>query len=240
MDGTGTMTARRLSAVDWTTVERSLDTEGFAVLPGLLGRDEALALAALWEAGAEFRRQVVMARHGYGQGEYRYFANPLPPPVGELRRDLYPPLAAIANRWQEALGKPERFPSSLAGLQRLCRQAGQERPTPLLLDYGPGDFNCLHQDVYGEVFFPLQAAVLLSRPGDDFAGGEFVLVEQRPRRQSRPAVVTLSQGDAVVFAGRDRPRRGSRGVHRVALRHGVSQVTAGRRRTLGLIFHDAR
>jgi hypothetical protein len=181
-----------------------------------------------------------MARHGYGQGEYRYFERPLPPLVAGLRSGLYPPLAAIANRWQEALQSPLRFPATLAGLTQRCRAAGQAKPTPLLLDYGPGDFNCLHQDVYGEIFFPLQAALLLSRPGQDFTGGEFVLVEQRPRQQSRPMVVALEQGDAVIFAGRERPRQGTRGVHRVALRHGVSRVISGRRRTLGVIFHDAR
>jgi len=237
MDGTGTMTTR---AIDWTAVGRSLDEVGHAVIRGLVDAGHARSLAALWDEEALFRKQVVMARHGYGQGQYRYFARPLPPAVAALRTQLYPPLAAVANRWQEALGREERFPAALEALEDRCRAAGQERPTPLLLDYGPGDFNCLHQDVYGEVFFPLQAAVLLSRPGEDFTGGAFVLVEQRPRQQSRPMVVELQRGDAVVFAGRDRPKPGRRGVHRVALRHGVSTVTGGRRRTLGLIFHDAR
>jgi hypothetical protein len=225
---------------DWAAAEDSLDRQGYAVLPRLIDRAQAQSLSAFWDDEARFRSQVIMARHGYGRGEYRYFARPLPPLVAALRSGLYAPLAAIADRWQEALGVPLRFPPTLAGLERRCRAAGQAKPTPLLLDYGPGDFNCLHQDVYGEVFFPLQAAVVLSRPGEDFDGGEFVLVEQRPRQQSRPMVVPLSEGDAVVFAGRERPRSGKRGIHRVVLRHGVSEITRGRRRTLGLIFHDAR
>ena len=237
---TGAIPAATWDAIDWAAAEASLTRQGYARLPGLVDRARALALAALWDMESGFRSRVIMARHGYGQGEYRYFARPLPPLVAALRAGLYSPLAAIANRWQEALGESLRFPPTLAGLERRCRAAGQVKPTPLLLDYGPGDFNCLHQDVYGEVFFPLQAAILLSRPGEDFEGGQFVLVEQRPRQQSRPMVVALAQGDAVVFAGRDRPRNGKRGVHRVVLRHGVSEVIAGRRRTLGLIFHDAR
>jgi hypothetical protein len=243
MDGTETMTGaipgELGDRIDWAAAEDSLGRQGYAVLPRLVDRAQAQVLAGLWDE-AGFRSHVIMARHGYGQGEYRYFARPLPPPVAALRAGLYPPLAAIANRWQVALGATLRFPPTLAGLERRCRAAGQVKPTPLLLDYGPGDFNCLHQDVYGEVFFPLQAAVLLSRPGEDFGGGEFVLVEQRPRQQSRPMVVALAEGDAVVFAGRERPRGGKRGVHRVVLRHGVSEITRGRRRTLGLIFHDAR
>jgi hypothetical protein len=239
MDGTSTMTSARFRSVDWAAVGEALDREGWARLPALLDGAETQELAELWDAAA-FRSRVIMARHGYGQGEYRYFERPLPPLVAGLRSGLYPPLAAIANRWQEALQSGLRFPATLAGLAKRCRAAGQVKPTPLLLDYGPGDFNCLHQDVYGEVFFPLQVAVLLSRPVQDFTGGEFVLVEQRPRQQSRPMVVPLTLGDAVVFAGRERPRQGKRGMHRVALRHGVSTVGSGRRRTLGIIFHDAR
>lgn len=233
------MTSGRFRSVDWTAVGEALDREGWARLPALVGAEEARELTALWDEAA-FRSRVIMARHGYGQGEYRYFERPLPPLVQSLRSGLYAPLADIANRWQEALQGGLRFPATLAGLAKRCRAAGQMKPTPLLLDYGPGDFNCLHQDVYGEVFFPLQVAVLLSRPTQDFTGGEFVLVEQRPRQQSRPMVVPLALGDAVVFAGRERPRQGKRGVHRVALRHGVSTVCSGRRRTLGIIFHDAR
>jgi hypothetical protein len=239
MDGTGAMTDERFRAVDWAGVGEALDREGWARLPALVSAAEARSLTALWDEAA-FRSRVIMARHGYGQGEYRYFERPLPPFGQSLRTGLYPPLAEIANRWQEALRSELRFPATLAGLTKRCRAGGQVKPTPLLLDYGPGDFNCLHQDVYGELFFPLQAAVLLSCPGEDFTGGEFVLVEQRPRQQSRPMVVPLGLGDAVVFAGRERPRPGRRGVHRVALRHGVSAVTSGRRRTLGVIFHDAR
>ena len=233
------MAGDALVGIDWPAIGEALDREGWARLPGLLAPETARALARLWDE-ASFRSRVIMARHGYGQGEYRYFDRPLPPLVAALRAQLYPPLARIANLWQLALRRPLRFPATLAGLARRCRAAGQSKPTPLLLDYGAGDFNCLHQDVYGEVFFPLQAAVLLSRPGEDFAGGEFILVEQRPRQQSRPMVVPLAQGDAVIFAGRERPRSGKRGVHRVALRHGVSTVLSGHRRMLGLIFHDAR
>jgi hypothetical protein len=225
--------------MDWAAAGEAIDREGWARLPALIGAEEAQELTALWDEAA-FRSRVIMARHGYGQGEYRYFERPLPPFVQALRSGLYPPLADIANRWQEALQSRLRFPATLAGLAKRCRAAGQAKPTPLLLDYGPGDFNCLHQDVYGEVFFPLQVAVLLSCPMQDFTGGEFVLVEQRPRQQSRPMVVPLALGDAVVFAGRERPRQGKRGMHRVALRHGVSKVGSGRRRTLGIIFPDAR
>ena len=234
-----------IDSIDWAAVEDALSRQGHARLPGLLTREQTQSLSELWDDPHRFRSRVVMARHGYGRGEYQYFARPLPPLVAALRTMLYPPLAAIANRWQAALGEDARFPETHAALEQRCKAAGQERPTPLLLDYGPGDFNCLHQDVYGEVFFPLQAAILLSQPGEDFAGGEFVLVEQRPRQQSRPMVVPLALGDALIFAGRERPRRGTRGIHRVQLRHGVSEVAegkqpGGRRRTLGLIFHDAR
>lgn len=224
--------------IDWQAVGQALERDGFAVLPRLLDADACAAAAGLWDA-ADFRREVVMARHGYGQGVYRYFAEPLPERVAALRRDLYRPLARLANRWVEPLRLPAAFPPTLEGLLRRCRAAGQRRPTPLLLKYGAGDYNCLHQDLYGEVFFPLQAAVLLSAPGRDFEGGEFVLVENRPRRQSVASVVPLERGDAVVFATRERPVAGARGTYRAQLRHGVSRIRRGERLTLGLIFHDA-
>lgn len=219
-------------------MEDQLDTHGAAVLPALLGPDDCRAAIALWEQDV-FRKEVVMARHGYGRGRYRYFADPLPDPVVGLRRTLYPPLAAIANRWAGRLGLATRYPEDHAAFRARCHAAGQTRPTPLLLRYGPGDWNALHQDVYGEHVFPLQVAILLSRPGEDFTGGEFVLTEQRPRMQSRPEVVALKQGDAVVFPVRERPARGSRGWHRVSMRHGVSRLHMGERHTLGIIFHDA-
>ena len=222
----------------WQAAGEALDRDGFAVLPRLLDDAACTAAAALWQEAA-FRREVVMARHGYGQGVYRYFADPLPARVAALRRDLYAPLAQLANRWVAPLRLPAAFPPTLAGLLRRCHAAGQRRPTPLLLKYGPGDYNCLHQDLYGEVFFPLQVAVLLSAPRRDFEGGEFVLVENRPRRQSVASVVPLERGDAVVFATRERPVAGARGTYRAQLRHGVSRVRSGERLTLGLIFHDA-
>jgi len=225
--------------IDWTSVAASLDKVGHAVMPDLLTGSACETIAGLYDDEALFRSQVVMARHGFGQGEYRYFADPLPEPVGALREGLYPPLAAIANRWNEALGREGRFPPEHAALRELCRAAGQTRPTPLLLRYRAGDYNRLHQDVYGATVFPLQVAVLLSEPGRDFAGGEFVLVEQRARMQSRPMVVPLRQGDAVVFAVRERPTSSARGWSRAALRHGVSEVRSGLRHTLGVIFHDA-
>lgn len=229
----------RTVAVDWAAVAADLDGFGCAVLPGLLSAAECDAAAGLYGAGAGFRSHVVMARHGFGRGEYRYFAYPLPPLVAGLRAALYPRLAPIANRWHEAMGMPARFPAEHAAFLDRCHAAGQTRPTPLLLQYGPGDYNCLHQDLYGEHVFPLQAAVLLSEPGRDFQGGEFVLTEQRPRMQSRAEVVPLAQGDAVVFAVNTRPVQGSRGPYRVALRHGVSRLRRGHRHTLGIIFHDA-
>lgn len=229
-----------MTTLDWTRVAADLDRDGNAVLPGLLTADACAALAARYGEDGLFRSTVVMARHGYGRGEYRYFADPLPEPVATLRRDLYPPLAAIANAWNGALGIDADFPPDHAAFRARCRAAGQTRPTPLLLRYGPGDYNCLHQDLYGELVFPLQVAVLLSRPGTDFTGGEFVLTEQRPRRQSRVQVVPLDQGDAVVFPVRHRPGKGARGFHRLAMRHGVSALRGGRRHTLGIIFHDAR
>ncbi|RZL09549.1 MAG: proline hydroxylase [Rubrivivax sp.] len=226
-------------AQDWPGIEAALHAEGHAVLPGLLSPDQSQALAALYDEAGRFRSRVVMARHGFGQGEYQYFAYPLPEPVAALRQALYPRLAPLANHWNEVMGLAVRYPLEHAAYLARCHAAGQTRPTPLLLRYGPGDYNCLHQDVYGEQVFPLQVAVLLSEPGRDFSGGEFVLTEQRPRMQSRPMVVPLRQGDAVVFAVHHRPVNGTRGPYRVNLRHGVSRVHSGRRYTLGVIFHDA-
>ena len=217
----------------------TLADRGFTVAPGLVGADECRALAALWPDAERFRKHIVMQRHGYGQGEYQYFAYPLPGPVEALRQALYPELAAVANRWNAELGLAKRFPPTLKGWLRQCHEGGQKRPTPLLLHYGPGDYNCLHRDLYGELVFPLQATILLSEPGRDFAGGEFMLVEQRPRMQSRGEVVPLGQGDAVLFAVNQRPVKGTRGFHRTAMRHGVSSLRTGERFTLGIIFHDA-
>ena len=225
--------------IDWSIAEAELDTHGCAVLPGLLDAAQCAGLRAAWDARDRFRSEVVMARHGYGRGAYRYFAYPLPEPVAALRPALYPPLAGIANRWAEVLGTPG-FPDAHADFLARCHAAGQTRPTPLLLRYETDDWNALHQDLYGEHVFPLQVAILLSRPGEDFTGGERVLTEQRPRMQSRAEVVPLGQGDAVVFPVRERPVRGTRGWHRRAMRHGVSRVRSGLRFTLGLIFHDAR
>ena len=225
--------------LDWPRIGDDLDARGWALTGPLLTSDQAAEVADFYADDARFRSRVVMARHGYGQGEYRYFAYPLPDPVQRLREALYPPLAEFANRWAERLGEARRFPPTLAAMLERCHAAGQVRPTPLLLTYGPGDYNCLHQDLYGEHVFPLQAAVLLDAPSEDFTGGEFVLVEQRPRQQSRAQVVPLSQGEAVIFAVRERPAAGSRGIHRRQLRHGVSTLRSGRRRTLGIIFHDA-
>jgi hypothetical protein len=224
--------------MDWTGVAEALDARGWAVLPSLLDAPSCEALAAGYD-GEGFRSRVVMQRHGFGQGEYRYFAYPLPPAVAGLRTALYAGLAPVANAWHARLGLAARFPPTHGDYLARCHAAGQAKPTPLLLRYGRGDYNCLHQDLYGEFVFPLQATVLLSRPGADFAGGEFVLTEQRPRMQSRVEVVPLAQGDAVVFAVNLRPQRGTRGDYRVAMRHGVSRVRAGRRHTLGIIMHDA-
>ncbi|HUN46762.1 MAG TPA: 2OG-Fe(II) oxygenase [Stellaceae bacterium] len=229
----------RIGTVDWREVETSLETRGYATIANLLSPEECRELSALYDEDARFRSRVVMARHGYGSGEYKYFGYPLPPPVQALREAIYPRLVPIANRWRTALAEKGAFPPELAGFLAQCHRAGQGRPTPLLLKYGPDDYNALHQDLYGELAFPLQATVLLSEPGADFAGGEFLLVEQRPRMQSRGEVVPLRQGETVIFAVRHRPRQGTRGVHRVTLRHGVSRLRAGRRLTLGIIFHDA-
>jgi len=223
---------------EWRTIGCDLDVRGFAVLPGLIAPEACQALAALYEQPV-FRSQVHMARHGFGRGEYKYFAYPLPEAVAELRGRLYPQLVPIANRWHERMGLETRFPADHETFLKRCHAAGQTRPTPLLLQYGPDDYNCLHQDLYGEHVFPLQAAILLSRPEEDFTGGEFVLTEQRPRMQSVPSVVPLQQGDAVIFAVSHRPVSGTRGSYRVTMRHGVSRVRSGRRHTLGIIFHDA-
>jgi len=225
--------------IAWDQVGEELDAFGCAVVPRLLAPEDCVAAAALYERPNLFRSRVVMERHGFGRGEYQYFAYPLPAPLEALRSDLYPPLAAIANRWQAALGLDARFPDAHADYLARCHAAGQVKPTPLLLRYGAGDYNCLHQDLYGELVFPLQVAVLLSKPGEDFEGGEFVLTEQRPRMQSRAEVVPLKQGDAVVFPVNQRPVNGTRGVYRVAMRHGVSRLRSGTRHTLGIIFHDA-
>lgn len=229
----------RLAAIDWAEVEQALDAQGWAMVAQLLPAATCREIAGWYGDDARFRSRVVMQRHGFGQGEYKYFGHPLPGIVDLLRAQMYRPLAVIANRWQAALGLPARFPLEHARFIGQCHAAGQRRPTPLLLQYGPGDYNCLHQDLYGEQVFALQVAVLLSQPGRDFTGGEFVLTEQRPRMQSRPDVVPLQQGDAVVFAVNERPVQGTRGVYRVKLRHGVSRVRTGRRHTLGVIFHDA-
>jgi len=229
----------RLATVDWGQIRENLDSQGWAVLPGLLADAECDAAAGLYGAGDLFRSHVVMARHGFGQGEYRYFAYPLPSLIEDLRTALYSRLAPIANDWHERMQIGTRFPGDHADFLGRCHAAGQVRPTPLLLRYGPGDYNCLHQDLYGEHVFPLQAAVLLSQPGEDFEGGEFVLTEQRPRMQSRVSVVPLARGDAVLFAVNSRPHRGTRGDYRVKLRHGVSTVRSGVRHALGIIFHDA-
>lgn len=231
--------AERIAAVDWEGVARELDAHGCAVIERLMAPEQCRAIAALYRDDRLFRSRVVMTRHGYGRGEYKYFAYPLPDAVARLRRHLYRRLAPVANRWQEALRIDTRFPDAHERFIERCHAAGQARPTPLLLQYGPDDYNCLHQDVYGEHVFPLQVAVLLSEPGPDFDGGEFVLTEQRPRMQSRALVLPLRQGDAALFAVRHRPVAGSRGFHRVNMRHGVSRVRSGARHTLGIIFHDA-
>jgi len=229
---------RRDGAVDWDRVSRDLDGYGCAVLERLLPAAECRALAELYQDEAMFRSRVVMARHGFGRGEYQYFRYPLPEPIAALRGGAYTRLAPIANRWNEAMGLDQRFPAEHAEYLARCHAAGQRKPTPLLLRYEAGDFNCLHQDLYGEHVFPLQLAILLSEPGRDFTGGEFVMTEQRPRMQSRAEVVPLRQGDGVVFAVHHRPVRGTRGTYRVNLRHGVSRIRSGRRHTVGIIFHD--
>jgi len=228
----------RLAAVDWAEVAAALDSPGVAVCPGLLRPQECAALAALYDEESRFRSRVVMTRHGFGRGEYKYFDYPLPSTVASLRTALYPHLAPVANRWNKMTSRPVHYPAEHARFIERCRHAGQTRPTPLLLKYEAGDCNCLHQDLYGEHVFPLQATLLLSAPGQDFTGGELVLVEQRPRRQSRAEVVPLAQGDVAIFAVHQRPAKGLRGW--VNMRHGVSRVRRGRRHTLGIIFHEAQ
>ena len=219
--------------------EQALDRVGYLIVPSLLGRAQCAQLRAAYAREELFRSRVIMQRHGFGRGEYQYFGYPLPPLVEALRSQLYAPLARIANRWNETLGNPVRYPAALTDYLQRCHGAGQRRPTPLLLRYAAGDYNCLHQDLYGDEVFPLQATVLLSAPGEDFDGGEFALTEQRPRAQSRVEVVPLRQGDAVIFPVHHRPVAGTRGFHRVNMRHGVSRLRAGERFTLGVIFHDA-
>jgi uncharacterized protein len=233
------MMETRLAACDWQAVKDGLNERGVARVPSLLQPSECEELADLYTQEQGFRSRIVMARHGFGRGEYRYFSYPLPPMVQSLRAALYPRLVATANRWNELMRFAGLYPEKHAAYLARCSASGQTQPTPLLLRYGPGDYNCLHQDVYGEHLFPLQAAILLSEPGRDFEGGEFVMTEQRPRAQSRVEVMTLRQGDLVVFAVRDRPVTGVRGVHRVKHRHGVSRLHTGLRHTLGIIFHDA-
>ena len=230
----------RLKAIDWERIASELDARGATVIEGLVTPAECEGLAGMYADERRFRSRVVMARHGFGRGEYQYFRYPLPEPIGRLREALYPPLAELANRWQEAMGIDARFPGTHEKFLKRCHAAGQRKPTPLLLRYGEGDYNCLHQDLYGEHVFPLQLTLLLSAPGRDFTGGEFVITEQRPRMQSRAMVVPLAQGDAVIFAVRQRPVRGTRGAYRVNLRHGVSEVRSGQRHTAGIIFHDAQ
>ena len=224
---------------DWTQLEAELDEQGCAVIQGVLSAEECRSLSTLYPDDSRFRSRVIMERHGFGRGQYKYFSYPLPDIVARLRTSLYPRLSPIANRWNEALGIEVQFPDRLDAFLKRCHEAGQKQPTPLMLEYGAGDYNCLHQDLYGEHVFPLQVAILLSRP-EDFTGGELVMTEQRPRMQSRPMVVALLQGDAVVFAVHHRPVQGARGVYRVNLRHGVSRIRSGQRHTLGIIFHDAK
>ncbi len=232
--------AERLQAFDWNRVGQDLDAQGNAVLERLISPDECQALAAMYAEDSLFRSRVVMGRHGFGRGEYKYFNYPLPGLITGLRTAVYPHLVPIANRWNQAMRLDVQYPEKHADFIARCHEAGQVRPTPLLLQYGADDYNCLHQDLYGEHVFPLQLAVLLSEPDRDFTGGEFVMTEQRPRMQSRPMVVPLRQGDGVVFAVHHRPVQGTRGVYRVNLRHGVSRVRSGHRHTLGIIFHDAQ
>jgi hypothetical protein len=232
--------SERVEKLDWERVWQELDAQGGVMIGRLLSPDESQSLAALYPKDDIFRSRVVMARHGFGRGEYKYFRYPLPDLIAGLRTAIYPHLVPIANRWNEAMGIDVRYPEEHADFIERCRQAGQDRPTPLLLQYGADDYNCLHQDLYGEHVFPLQLTILLSRPDKDFSGGEFVMTEQRPRMQSRPLVVPLRQGDGVVFAVHNRPVQGTRGTYRVNLRHGVSRVRSGHRHTVGIIFHDAQ
>ena len=233
------MSPSRLDSLDWASLEQQLDQHGYAIIRSLLQAETCDHLSALYPQTEPFRSRVIMARHGFGRGEYKYFRYPLPTAVERLRGALYPRLVTLANRWYERMNLAERFPLDHAEFLQRCHAAGQTRPTPLLLQYGPQDYNCLHQDLYGESVFPLQVAILLSEPGQDFTGGEFVLTEQRPRMQSRPHVLDLKKGDAVIFAVNQRPVKGLRGDYRVTMRHGVSRLHSGKRHTLGIIFHDA-
>jgi hypothetical protein len=235
-----TQAKNRIDKYDWETFAGEMNSYGCAVLPGILTQKECADLAALYPKEEHFRSHIHMARHGFGKGEYRYYKYPLPDLIGGLRTALYPHLADIANGWNARMGVNQIYPKEHADFLRQCHEAGQVRPTPLLLQYVPGDFNCLHQDLYGDLAFPIQVAFLLSEPGRDFTGGEFVLTEQRPRMQSRAEVVSMRQGDAVAFAVHNRPVRGTKGDYRVNLRHGVSRVRSGMRHTLGIIFHDAK
>jgi uncharacterized protein len=229
----------RIAGLDWPTINEGLYAHGFAKTGVVLSPDECVAIRNLYDGAGDFRSRVVMARHGFGKGEYKYFNYPLPAAHQILRETLYPHLATIANDWQRAMGFENSFPATLIDMLARCHAAGQTRPTPLLLKYGPGDFNCLHQDLYGDHVFPIQVVFLLSKPQEEFEGGEFVLVEQRPRMQSRAQVVSLAQGEAVIFAVHQRPKQGTRGTYRVNMRHGVSEVRSGARFTTGIIFHDA-
>ncbi|MDB6444880.1 hypothetical protein SAMN03159507_01241 [Pseudomonas sp. NFACC32-1] len=234
------LSIEQMNRLDWPLLEQNLDQEGNAVIRNLLPTPQCRILRDLYAEPGRFRSKVIMARHGFGRGEYQYFRYPLPDLVQQLREALYPRLVPLANRWNACMGIEARYPDRHSDFIQRCHAAGQLRPTPLLLQYGPQDYNCLHQDLYGEQVFPLQVAILLSAPGQDFTGGEFVLTEQRPRMQSRPQVIDLKQGDAVVFAVHQRPIKGVRGYYRVNMRHGVSRVNDGRRHTLGIIFHDAQ
>jgi hypothetical protein len=232
--------AKRVALRDWPALAQDLDKHGAAIVTNLLSPDECASLARSYPEDQQFRSRIIMSRHGFGRGEYKYFAYPLPGLIASLRDALYGPLAEIANRWNEALGDPMSYPADHATFIKRCHKAGQIRSTPLLLQYDEGDYNCLHQDIYGEHVFPLQVAILLSAPAKDFTGGEFVLTEQRPRMQSRAEVVPLRQGDGVIFPVHHRPVQGTRGIYKVNLRHGVSRLRSGRRHTLGIIFHDSK
>lgn len=232
--------AEKIAALDWNRIATDLNQQGYATTNPLLTQEECTELAGGYNNSAQFRSRVIMSKHGFGRGEYQYYAYPLPELIQTLRTSLYPPLAHIADQWSHSLGQPAAFPSAHTQFLKLCHEAGQTRPTPLLLQYQQDDYNCLHQDLYGALVFPLQTAILLSDPTRDFSGGEFVLTEQRPRMQSRVSVVPLRQGEAVIFAVNHRPQRGTRGTYRVAMRHGVSTIRSGHRFTLGVIFHDAQ
>ena len=230
---------QRIDRLDWERISHELDEEGHSVIEQVLSPNECQTVAGLYSHDELFRSRIVMARHGFGRGEYKYFRYPLPTLIANLRTAVYPRLVPVANRWNASLGVSQRFPESHAEYIEICHRAGQTKPTPLVLQYETSDYNCLHQDLYGEHVFPLQLAILLSQPNENFTGGEFVLTEQRPRMQSRPMVVPLRQGDGVVFAVNHRPMKGARGFYRVTLRHGVSRIRSGQRHTLGIIFHDA-